>query len=138
MVTSTSGFSCVCYFAFVLLLFLIAVPVSLCIAKRRWFITDSGIGNPYKEVARVVSFARKQKIPIRRSAFTYWEDDIPTGLDLGKSKYGGPFTTEQVENVKSFFWNFVHLALTRTILCSGYRCIRCPSNSETSHDKYKY
>ncbi len=100
---STAGYSFIFYFAFVLLLFLISVPVSLCIAKRRWFITDSGIGNPYKEVARVVSFARKHKIPIRRSAFTYWEDDIPTGLDLGKSKYGGPFTTEQVENVKSFF-----------------------------------
>ena len=100
---STGGYSFIFYYAFVLFLFLIAVPVSLCIAKRRWFITNSGIGNPYKEVARVVSFARKHKIPIRRSAFTYWEDDIPTGLDLGKSKYGGPFTTEQVENVKSFF-----------------------------------
>ena len=44
-----------------------------------------------------------QKETIQRSAFTFWEDDIPTGLDLGKDKYGGPFTTEQVENVKSFF-----------------------------------
>ncbi len=26
------------------------------------------------------------------SAFTFWEDDIPTGLDLGKDEYGGPFT----------------------------------------------
>ncbi|XP_064388435.1 solute carrier family 15 member 4-like [Halichondria panicea] len=102
MVIST-GYSFFFYYAFVLFLFLIAVPVSLCVAKRRWFITDSGVGNPYKDVARVVSFARKHKVPIRRSAFTYWEDDIPTGLDLGKSKYGGPFTTEQVENVKSFF-----------------------------------
>ncbi len=24
-------------------------------------------------------------------------------MDLEKSKYGGPFTTEQVENVKTFF-----------------------------------
>ena len=56
----------------------------------------------YREVMQVVTFARQHKI-IRRSAFTYWEDDIPTGLDLGKSKYGGPFTTDQVENVKAFF-----------------------------------
>ena len=48
-------------------------------------------------------FARRHKVPIQRSAFTYWEDDIPTGLDLGKNKYGGPFTTEKVENVKAFF-----------------------------------
>ena len=25
------------------------------------------------------------------------------GLDLGKKKYGGPFTTEQVEDVKAFY-----------------------------------
>ena len=72
-------------------------------AKSKWFVSESGVVNPYREVAQVVSFARKHKIPVRRSAFTYWEDDIPTGLDLGKNKYGGPFTTDQVENVKAFF-----------------------------------
>ncbi len=83
--------------------FLIAVPVSLCFAKQSLFIHDTGLGNPYKEVARIVGFARKHSIPIQRSAFTFWEDDIPTGLNLGKNKYGGLFTTEQVENVKVFF-----------------------------------
>ena len=34
---------------------------------------------------------------------TYWEDKIPTGMDLGKRKYGGPFNSEQVEDVKTFF-----------------------------------
>ena len=87
----------------VFLVLIIGMPTSFCIAKRKWFIIDSGIGNPYREVARVVGFARRHKVPIQRSAFTYWEDDIPTGLDLGKNKYGGPFTTEQVENVKAFF-----------------------------------
>ena len=87
----------------VLLLLLPAMPVSLCISRSKWFVIDPGIGNPYREVARVVGFARRHKVPIQRSAFTYWEDDIPTGLDLGKSKYGGPFTTEEVENVKAFF-----------------------------------
>ena len=85
------------------LLVLIALPISLCVAKPRWFVIEPGIGNPYKEVAQVVDFARKHKVPIQRSAFTYWEDNIPTGLDLGKCKYGGPFTTDQVENVKAFF-----------------------------------
>ena len=90
-------------FGLVFLFLIFALPVSLCIVKSKWFITDTGIKNPYREVAQVVSFARRHKIPIQRSAFTYWEDDIPAGLDLGKSKYGGPFTTEQVENVKAFF-----------------------------------
>ena len=43
------------------------------------------------------------KIPVQRSAFTYCEDDLPSGLDLGKEKYGGCFTTEQVEDVKAFY-----------------------------------
>ncbi len=90
-------------FGLAFLIFLIALPVSLCITKQSLFIHDTGLGNPYKEVARIVGFARKHSIPIQRSAFTFWEDDIPTGLNLGKSKYGGPFTTEQVENVKAFF-----------------------------------
>ncbi|XP_064384923.1 solute carrier family 15 member 4-like isoform X1 [Halichondria panicea] len=90
--TDFLGFS---IFGLVLLVELICVPVTFCVAKRRWFVIGTGIGNPYKEVARVVSFARRNKIPIQRSAFTFWEDDIPTGLDLGKDKYGGPFTTEQ-------------------------------------------
>ena len=42
-------------------------------------------------------------MPVQRSAFTYCEDDLPSGLDLGKNKYGGPFTTEQVEDVKAFY-----------------------------------
>ena len=98
-----TGFLSLSVFAMGWLLLIIIIPVSLCIAKSQWFVTDSGLGNPYREVTQVVSFARRHKIPIQRSAFTYWEDDIPTGLDLGKSKYGGPFTTEQVENVKAFF-----------------------------------
>ena len=40
-------------------------------------------------------FIRSQLVPCilpeRRSAFTYWEEDIPRRIDLGKSKYGGPF-----------------------------------------------
>ena len=47
--------------------------------------------------------AWQHKVPVQRSAFNYCEDDLPSGLDLGKSKYGGPFTTEQVEDVKSFY-----------------------------------
>ena len=100
---NATGFISLSIFGLVLLVELICIPITFCLAKRRWFIIDTGIGNPYKEVARVVGFARRNKIPIQRSAFTFWEDDIPTGLDLGKDKYGGPFTTEQVENVKSFF-----------------------------------
>ena len=32
----------------------------------------------------------------------FCEDKLPSRFDFGKSKYGGPFTTEQVEDVKTF------------------------------------
>ncbi|MCG8625205.1 MAG: hypothetical protein MJE68_24805, partial [Proteobacteria bacterium] len=48
--------------------------------------------NPFKLVYKVVKFAVKNKHPRCRSAFTYCEDELPSRLDLGKHKYGGPFT----------------------------------------------
>ena len=58
--------------------------------------------NPFKLVYKVIQYAIKNKYPRHRSAFTYCEDDLPSRIDFGKSKYGGPFTTEQVEDVKAF------------------------------------
>ena len=81
------------------------IIVSLCVVrhKRRWFLIESSDRvNPYKLVYRVIKFAWHHKIPVRRSAFTYCEDEWPSRLDLGKQKYGGPFTVEQVEDVKAF------------------------------------
>ena len=45
-----------------------------------------------------------------RSALTYWEDEIPSRIDRAKIKYGGSYTTEEVENVKSLF-NIATLAM---------------------------
>ena len=59
--------------------------------------------NPVKLIVKVLNYARKNKYPRRRSALTYWEESAPSRLDLGKDKYGGPFTEEEVEDVKTFF-----------------------------------
>ena len=89
--------------------------VTLCIAFRKqhtWFLFDRGSRNPYVLVYKVISFAREHRNPVRRSAFTYCEDELPSRLDLGKEKYGGPFRIEQVEDVKAFLGIFkVLLAL---------------------------
>ena len=83
-----------------------SLPITLCLIRhrriRRWFIIEPGAQNPYKLVYKVLKFAAKHDHPIQRSAFTYCEDELPSRLDLGKSKYGGPFSTEEVENVKCF------------------------------------
>ena len=69
--------------------------------KRHWFYTESRHHNPYKVVAKVLRFAWKNSYPLQRSAFTYCDDERPSRLDFAKERFGGPFTTEQVEDVKS-------------------------------------
>ena len=87
---------------FIILLFSIIV---LCVANRKhkWFVTDKIRGNPYKLVANVLLFALRHKSPIRRSAFTFCEDELPSRIDFSKRRYGGPYSTDQVENVKVLF-----------------------------------
>ena len=57
--------------------------------------------NSLKTIIDVLKYSYHHKYPERRSAFTYWENYIPSRIDLGKEKYGGPFTYEQVEDVKT-------------------------------------
>ena len=78
--------------------------VGLCLitcSKKHLNIDRTG-DHPLKLIYQVLKYAWKHKCPERRSAFTYWEEDIPPRIDLGKSKYGGPFTTEEVEDTKTF------------------------------------
>ena len=66
------------------------------------YIAKAGM-NIFKQVWKVPSFSWRHKYPLNRSAFTYCENNVPSRLDLGKEQYGGPFTTEQVEDVRTFF-----------------------------------
>ena len=56
--------------------------------------------NPVKQIFKVLNSARHHSQPVFGSAFTYGE--VPSRLDLAKNRYGGPFTTEEVEDVKTF------------------------------------
>ena len=88
----------------VLILGMVILLGSLCLAqcKRQWFLIHAASKNPYKMVYKMIRFAMHHKNPVRRSAFTYCEDELPSRIDLGKDKYGGPFSTEEVEDVKAF------------------------------------
>ena len=57
--------------------------------------------NPITHIFKVLRYARRHTVPVLRSAFTYGEGP-PSRLDLAKERYGGPYTTEEVEDVKSF------------------------------------
>ena len=86
----------------ILVPFVLIILLMISCWKRRWFHSEPGYHNPYKTVYHVIKFAKSHKHPLRRSAFTHCDDYIPSRLDFAKGRFGGPFTTEQVEDVKSF------------------------------------
>ena len=81
----------------------LSIAMSTNLVYKNILIREPSARNPFKMVHKVITYAVKNKRPRQRSAFTYWEDKIPSRIDLGKMKYGGPFTTEQVEDVKTLF-----------------------------------
>ena len=110
------------------------VSVSLVLVSHSFFKHKleniSLIKNPIKLIVRVLCYARKHKYPENRSALTYWEEEAPSRLDLGKDKYGGPFTEEEVEDVKTVF-----RMLPIYIAVIAYACVdhnRLPSNENST------
>ena len=70
---------------------------------HKWLDTNNKTGNPIKLIFQVLNYARKNKYPRLRSALTYIDEEHPSRLDFGKHKFGGPFTEEEVEDVKTIF-----------------------------------
>ena len=81
---------------------LLSVALILDSFCRHWLAIEPHTSNPFKLVAKVLNYARKHKRPQFRSAFTYQEDIKPSRIEYAKRSYGGPFSTEQVEDVKTF------------------------------------
>ena len=79
----------------------ITVVIATYYLLRHHIDTTPLVGSPIKLIVKVLNYARKNKYPKNRSALTYWEESAPSRLDLGKDKYGGPFTEEEVEDVKT-------------------------------------
>ena len=115
----------------------VTIIIILCFlhTNKDRLVTDIIVGNPYKLVYQVIHFACQNKKPLRRSAFTYCEDERLSRLDYGKQRYGGPFTTEQVENVKVLLHMLkvllslgpaflLHVAVIITILMQGQASVK--------------
>ena len=83
------------------LLFLTGLAIMLAFTywKRHWFNVERVKSNPYKIVFKVLKFAFKTRYPVAHN--TYFDEDT-SRLDFAKEMYGGPFKTEQVEDVKTF------------------------------------
>ncbi len=62
---------------------------------------DSPSGNPWKLTWNIMKFAATHKRPAAHSALAYSEDERVRRIELGKERYGGPFTMEQVDDVRT-------------------------------------
>ena len=83
-------------------IFCIAICLVIMMSFRRSVIAEPQFrANPISTIVKVLKYGKNNKFPRNRSALTYWENDYPSRLDLGKEKYGGPFTEEQVQDVKT-------------------------------------
>ena len=85
-----------------LFLCLSAVLITDCLCHK-WLDIHYKSSSPFKTIFQVLNYARKTKYPEHRSAFTYIDEEEPSRLDYGKHKFGGPFTEEEVEDVKTIF-----------------------------------
>ena len=79
-----------------------SIGITLLLWAKKHLVVTQACEHPLKLMYNVLKYSWKHKCPERRSAFTYWEEDIPRRIDLGKNKYGGPFTNEEVEDTKTF------------------------------------
>ena len=108
---------------------LISIMLLCCCGCHSHFTTEPvGRINPVKHMFKVLKYARHHSQPVFRSAFTYGE--VPSRLDLAKNRYGGPFTTEEVEDVKTF-------SRILLVLISLFGFLLLP-NSVTSFAVYTY
>ncbi len=105
-VTSSFGQSCFCKYPALTNLFLpsaAALAVCLDFVFHSWLKEESPpTRNVLSLIYQVLSYAMKHKYPTRISSYD-WDKRLSARLDVGQTKYGGPFTTEEVEDVKTFF-----------------------------------
>ena len=95
-----------------------AIPLALIIISdcfcQQWLDRTHKVTNPIKLIIQVLNYTRKHRYPERRSAFTYIDEEHPSRIDFGKDKFGGPFTEEEVEDVKTV------LRLIPLIICASF------------------
>ena len=95
-----------------------AVPLAVIIISdclcQKWLDRTHKVTNPIKLIIQVLNYTRKHRYPERRSAFTYIDEEQPTRMDFGKEKFGGPFTEEEVEDVKTV------LRLIPLVICLNF------------------
>lgn len=92
------------YLTFVtLLVHLVCTLIVLisCFTVKKWLDVTPKITNPIKLIFKVIVYTVKNKQPRKPSAFVFCSNRTHSRIEYGKKIFGGPFSEEQVEDVKT-------------------------------------
>ena len=103
-------------YVILLIPFLLILTLLSDLTLNQWLVKEPATQNPLQLIFRVLKYAIRNSHPRQRSAFTYCNNRPYSRLDLAKSKYGGPFTTEEVEDVKTFFRNMSIIVIISVVV----------------------
>ena len=113
------------------LFLLLVFSVIIIIRMRNVFYIEPGNIAPYKTLVRIITYTLRHHHPQRRrSTFFYYSDLRPGRLDFAKVHYGGQFSTEDVENVKTF------LQILRLLVSIGFTYILSVPTSYFMYQHY--
>jgi len=83
------------------IIFFLSVGICLDVLCKKSISIQAKSSNSLKLIYKVLKYAAKNKYPRTSSAFSYWDAKKPR-IDLAKARYSGPFTTDEVDDVKAF------------------------------------
>ena len=72
-----------------------------CFALKKSLDVTPKITNPIKLIFKVIVYTVRNKHPEKPSAFVFCSNKIHSRIEYGKKIFGGPFSEEQVEDVKT-------------------------------------
>jgi len=85
----------------------------------KWLIEEPVSHNPLRLIFKVLKYAIKNKYPCLKSSYVY-RNNRCSRFDVAKEIFGGPFTAEEVEDVKTFFRIVVIITFGSLIVGHSY------------------
>ena len=114
----------------------ITLALSIYFLFQHCLLKEPAAGNPFTTIFHVLNYARKHQYARFRSAFTYWDGERPSRIDFAKMRYGGPFLTEQVEDVKTFY-RMLSVLATLLVIFTAAAASTSTMGLLSSHMSYK-
>ena len=101
---------------------------------NHWLVKENIINNPLPQIRKVVQYTIRNRHQLQRLPSSEEGEDqgALSRFNIAKTIYAGPFTSEQVEDVKTFF-RVIGIVATFMIACSGIVTVNTARNQLVQH-----